>query len=227
MAVWREMYVNGSKIDQYNNLVRGVVPKPLGQIVTAFYYFCVLLDIGCLVATAMYPNGVARYVCAIRSMGAIAWPLFSEDLLHYSAVQCLGAMEEPSTSIILLSIKFSLGMLIIPVVCTVVACRPQGLLTLIEVSFLRAETSKAYHAELRRWGYRLVVILAIDVVGVLLCSYFKVADFNTSIVHQLSLEDGFAVIIPATVFYSLIFLVAVAISESARRKSSSKENGLS
>jgi hypothetical protein len=195
-----------------NNLNRGIVPKPLGHIITGFYYSCILLDLAVLIATAMYPNAVARFACEIRPMGAIAWPLFAEDLLRYSAEQCLGAMKEPSTSIILLSMKFSMGMLIFPLVCSVVAYRPQGLLTLIDACFLRVKHSEVYYGELRRWLYRLAIVVALDTAGILLSSFTKVADFNTSIVHKIALEDGFAILIPATIFYGLIFVVGVSLS---------------
>jgi hypothetical protein len=105
------MTVNVSRIDEYHNFIRGVVPKPLGQIIEGFYYSLILFDIISVGAQAMYPNIIAQYACAVRPIGSIAWPLFSEDVLQYSADQCLGAMLEPSTSIIFLSIKFSVGIL--------------------------------------------------------------------------------------------------------------------
>jgi hypothetical protein len=166
----------------------------------------------------MYPRVFPRYACAIRPFGVIAWPLFSEDLLRFSADQCLGAIEEPAISIILLSIKFSLGILLFLIVCSFVAFRPQGLLTLMEACFLRKKNPKAYYRELRRWGQRLVVIGAIDIAGILLSSRDRVADFNTSIIHKLSLEDGLAMLlIPVTVFYCLIFLVGVSLTAAGRR----------
>jgi hypothetical protein len=216
--------VNATDSDAFNHLNRSVVPKALGQIITGFYYSCILIDVICLIATSMYPTAVAQYACSIRSMGVIAWPLFSEDLLRYTAVQCLGAMAEPSTSIILLSIKFSLGILIVPVVSGFVAYRPQGLLTLVEACFLSAKTSETYYRELRRWGQRLVVVGALDIAGIHFTSCAKVADFNTSIVHKIALEDGFAIVIPATIFYGLIFLVGASLSEVVRRESTSKDD---
>jgi hypothetical protein len=215
--------VKNADFDEFNKLIRGVVPKPLGQIIESFYYSCIFLDVVCLIATVIDPDTLARFACEIRPMGAIASPLFSEGLLRYSAEQCLGAMGEPSTSIILLSIKFSLGVLIVPVVCSFVAYRPQGLLTLIDATFLIAKTPEARYRELRRWAYPLVVVGALDIVGIHLSSWAKVADFNTSIVHKIALEDGFALLIPATIFYSLIFLVGVCLSKVEHRRYASRD----
>jgi hypothetical protein len=217
--------VSDADIDEFKNLGRGVVPKSASPIVTGFYFFCVLLDVAYLIGTVMYPHVFPRYACAIRPFGVIAWPLFSEDLLRFSADQCLGAIEEPSISIILLSIKFSLGIVLLLIVCSFVACRPEGLLALIEACFLGKKNPKAYYRELRRWGQRLVVVGAIDIAGILLSSRDRVADFNTSIVHKLTLEDGLAmVLIPVTVFYCLIFLVAVSVTGVERRTSTSKDD---
>jgi hypothetical protein len=219
------MSVSDADIDEFKNLSRNAVPKSVGAIATGLYFSCILLDVAYLIGTVMYPHVFARYACAIRPFGAIAWPLFSEDLLRFSADQCLGAIEEPSTSIILLSFKFSLGILLLLIVCSFVAFRPQGLLTLIEACFLRKKTSEAYYRELRCWGQRLVVIGAIDIAGILLSSRDSVADFNTSIIHKLSLEDGFAIVlIPSSVFYALIFLVDVSLNRVEHRISPSKDD---
>jgi hypothetical protein len=78
---WNEMTVNVSRIDEYHNFIRGVVPKPLGQIIEGFYYSLILFDIISVGAQAMYPNIIAQYACAVRPIGSIAWPLFSEDVL--------------------------------------------------------------------------------------------------------------------------------------------------
>jgi hypothetical protein len=221
----RTISVSDADIDQFKTLNRGVVPKLVGRLVTGLYFSWIIFDIVCLVGTAMRPHVIAGYACAIRPLGVIAWPLFSEDLLRYSADQCLGAMEEPSTSIILLSIKYAIGILIVPMACGFVAYRPQGLLTLVEASFLGAKTSEAYYRELKRWGLRLVVVGALDIAGILFSSGSKVADFDTSIVHKISLEDGFAaILIPASVFYGLIFLVGVSLSLVEHRKSTSNDD---
>jgi hypothetical protein len=210
------MSVKDADIDEFNSLNRGVVPKFVGRMVMGLYFSCVGIDIVFLTGMATNPDGIGRYVCATRSFGAIAWPLFSEDLLRYSADQCLGTMDEPAISIILLSIKYTIGILIVPIICCVVLCRPRGLLTLIEATFLRAETSGAYYREFRRWGRRLIVLGVLDFAGIHLSSAAKLADFNESIFHKLSLEDGFVILIPASIFYCLVFLVAVGLSRARR-----------
>jgi hypothetical protein len=150
---------------------------------------------------------VARFACGIRPLGAISAPLFADELLSFSAKQCGATVLEPAISIIFLSVKLALGMLLVPVVCCAILLRPQGMIALCEAFRDYAVDRATYFSELKRWAKRFLVLIPFGVICILLTSQSNLSDFNTSIAHKLFLEDGAAIVVPATAFAAIIAAV--------------------
>jgi hypothetical protein len=55
--------------------------------------------------------------------------------------------------------------------------------------------------------FRIAIVIALDIAGILLTSQRSLADFDTSRFHKVFLEDGLAVLMPATIFAVLIFMI--------------------
>ena len=102
-------------------------------------------------------------------------------------------------------------MLALPIVCGFVVVRPEGFVTLYEVFRRRIEIPGGYFREFKRYGQRFLLIAAFDLVGLHLSSRAAISDFNISLTHKLFLEDGFSVLLPATIFYALTSLVMFAL----------------
>ena len=186
--------MNASAVDEFNRLNRDVVPKPARRIVMGLYVCCALLDIVGLFGLEIAPSTLSRYACSMRPMGVISAPFFSEELIRYGAEQCSGGMSEPLVSIIFLSIKFALGMLVLLLVCGFVAVRPEGLVALYNYLCRRIAIPGGYLHEFKRWGRRFLIVVTFDVVGILLSSRTTVSNFNTSLAHKLFVEDGLSVL---------------------------------
>lgn len=176
---------------------------PGRAMVTGLYIGCVILD----VIWQISPPSLARFACVIRPLGVIASPLFSNELLHYTETACSGEAYEPTISIIFLLAKFSFGIVALVIACCSVIIRPEGLAALCSALSEYALDNELYYKERKRWAKRLLILIGVDALGVLLTSRAAVSDFNVNLMHKLSVEDGIAILFPATIFAALIFLV--------------------
>jgi hypothetical protein len=193
--------------DELDRLSREVIPKPVRSLALCAYVGCVVLDVIALFGLQSPAPAVARFACAIRPFGVISAPLFADELLRFSAKQCAEIAHEPAISIVFLSVKLALGMLLVPVVCYAVLLRPQGMTALCEAFRDHAVDRAAYLRELKRWGKRFLVLIPFDIICILLTSQSNLSEFNTSFAHKLFLEDGAAIVVPATLFAAIIVLV--------------------
>ena len=202
--------------DELDRLSRRIVAMPGRLMVTGLYIGCVVLD----VIWQISPTNLVRFACAIRPFGAIASPLFSDELLRYAATGCSGEASEPAISIIFLLVKFSLGIVAAVIACCSVIVRPEGFATLCNALGEYALDKELYYKERKRWAKRILIMMCVDALAVLLTSWATVPDFNITLMHKLAVEDGTAILLPATLFAVLIFLVMF----SAVRPSNSNIN---
>jgi hypothetical protein len=63
-----------------------------------------------------------------------------------------------------------------------------------------------YYKERKRWAKQILIVVGVNALGLLLTSRAAVSDFNVTLMHKLSVEDGIAVLLRATI--AMIFLVA-------------------
>src|SRR5689334_12476110 len=75
-----------------DRLSRSIVAKPGRLMVTGLYIGCLVLD----VIWQISPTNLGRFACAIRPFGAIASPLFSDELLRYTVTGCSVEASEPA-----------------------------------------------------------------------------------------------------------------------------------
>jgi hypothetical protein len=76
---------------------------------------------------------------------------------------------------------------------------------------------EAYYRERNLWAKRILIVVAVDFLGVLLSSQATVAEFNTSVLHKLFVEDGLAMLLPATVFVAMIFPTIFSVVRPLRQ----------
>lgn len=189
--------------DELDRLSRRIVAMPGRLIVTGLYIGCVVLD----VIWKISPTNLAQFACAIRPLGKIASPLFSDELLRYVATGCSGEASELTISIIFLLVKFSLGIVAALIACCTVIVRPEGFAALCNALSEYALNDELYYKERKRWAKRILIVICVDALAVLLTSRAAVSDFNMTLMHKFAVEDGTAVLVPATIFVVLIFLV--------------------
>ncbi len=194
-------------IDELDRLSREVVPKPARLLATSVYIACVLLDAIALFGLDIHSPAVARFACTIRPLGVISAPLFADELLRFSAKQCVESAHEPAISIIFLSLKFALGILLVLILCFAILLRPRGMIALCKAFRGYAADRESYFRELKRWAKRFLVLLPFGAICVLLTSQSSLSEFNTSFAHKLFLEDGAAIVVPATAFAAIIVAV--------------------
>jgi hypothetical protein len=206
--------LSGGELD---HLRRNIIPRPARWIATAVYCCCVVLDVVWLLGLETSPAGVAHFACTARSFGVVSSPLFSEELLHCAAKQCAEIASEPSISIIFLSIKFALAMMVVPLLSCSVLLRPQGLVAFCSALGEFTQEWEAYYRERNLWAKRILIVVAVDFLGVLLSSQATVAEFNTSVLHKLFVEDGLAMLLPATVFVAMIFPTIFSVVRPLRQ----------
>lgn len=192
---------------ELDRLSREIVPKPARSLAICVYAACVLLDAIALLGLDIPNSAVARFACAIRPLGAVSAPLFADELLRFSAKQCVETVHEPTISIVFLSIKLALGILLVPVVCFAVLLRPRGMTAFCEAFREYAVDREAYFREMKRWAWRFLILIPFDVICVLLTARSSLSDFNTSFAHKLFLENGAAIVVPATAFAAIIVAV--------------------
>lgn len=190
--------------NELDRLSRRIVAKPARLMVTSSYIGCVVLDVISQISPTA-PLGL--FACAIRPFGAIASPLFSDELLRYTVTGCSGETSAAAISIIFLLVKFSLGIVAAVIACCSVIIRPEGLAALCNALSDYALDKELYYKERRRWAKRIFILMGVDALAVLLTSRAAVSGFRVSLMHKLAVEDGTAILLPATIFMVLIFLV--------------------
>jgi hypothetical protein len=197
--------------DELDRLSKRIVAMPGRVIVTGLIMCCVILDVIGLLGLEISPTGLARLSCAIRPFGEVASPLFSEELLRYAVKACSGDALEPMISINFLLVKFSFGMVAALAACCLVIVRPEGLAALCNALSEYARDEQLYYKERKRCAKRIAIVMCLSVLGVWLTSRAPLADFNMSLTHKLCVEDGVAMLLPATMFSALIFLVVFSV----------------
>jgi hypothetical protein len=202
---------------ELDRLSKKIVAMPARIIIAALAICCIVLDMIGLLGLETSPAGVASFACAIRPFGVISSPLFSGELLRYAATQCSAAHHEPLISIVFLMVKFSLGMLMLLVACCSVVAKPQGFASLCTALEEYVTDDESYYRERIRWVKRILIVACLAALGILLTSQAGVSDFNTSLLHKLSVEDGMAILVPATIFTTLIFLVMFSVVRPKKR----------
>lgn len=197
--------------DELDRLGKKIVAMPARIIIGALSICCLALDVIGLLGLEVSPTGLGRFACAVRPFGMISSPLFSDELLRYVATQCSDVAREPSISIVFLSVKFSFGMLMLLVACCSLIVSPQGFASLCIALEKYATDDESYYRERRRWAKRNLIVVGLDVLGIFLTSQATVSDFDTSLVHKLFVENGMAILVPATIFGTLIFLIMFVV----------------
>jgi len=192
-------------------LGRGVVPKPARFIVTAVYLSCLVLDVVAAFGLGLQSQMFANLACAMRPFGSLASPFFADELLQYAASQCAGAAHEPAISIVLLSAKFALGLLLVPVVCLSVIWRPAGLVALCDTFRGYARDRSIYVAIAKRWAAQIAIMSAVSIACILLTAQRSPQHFPTSLLRKLFLEDGMVLVVPATLSFAMISLIMLAV----------------
>jgi hypothetical protein len=202
--------------DELDRLGKNIVAMPGRIIIGALSICCIVLDVIGLIGLNIAPAGIAKFACEIRPFGMISSPLFSDDLLQYAAAQCSTTPREPLISIVFLMVKYGFGMLILLVACCSVIVRPQGLASLCVALKEYVTDAESYYRERRRWAKRLLIVVGVAALALFQTSQATVSRFNTSLLHKL-FEDGIAILIPATIFGALIFLVMFIVVRPRKR----------
>jgi hypothetical protein len=202
--------------DELDRLGKNIVALPARIIVGALAICTVVLDVIGLLGLEIAPAGVAKFACAIRPFGMISSPLFSDELLRYAVTQCSSTPREPLISIVFLMVKYSFGMLMLLAACGSVIVRPQGFAALCVALEEYATDAESYYRERRRWAKRLLIVVGLTALAIFQTSQVTSSGFDTSLLHKL-LEDGIAILIPATIFGALIFLVMFSVVRPRKR----------